>query len=489
MEITLVFPHQLFKSSPATGNGRIHILFEDPLYFSQYKFHKQKLLLHRASMKYYASWLEQKGIECEYASSGDFSSLKAIFQSLSKRGCSCIHYVYTDDYLLERRISRYAGQFSIDTEVYESPMFLLDRSALEERLGDKKSYFMASFYKEQRKRSGLLMDGDEPEGGKWSFDEENRKKLPDDEDVPDIYVPQTNTYVKEASDWVISHYPDNPGEVDEFIYPVTHYQAEKWLSDFIKKRLSRFGDYEDAISEKTTFLFHSVLTPALNIGLLTPQQAIDEVMKAHRETEIPLNSLEGFIRQIIGWREFMRGVYHFKGNYQRKHNYFSHSRKIPASFWQGTTGIDPVDDVIRKVNTHSYAHHIERLMILGNFMLLCEFDPDEVYRWFMELFIDAYDWVMVPNVYGMTQYADGGLITTKPYISGSNYIRKMSSYRKGEWSEIWDGLYWRFIHVHREQFGGNHRMNMVLSLLDRMDREKLNKHLNTAETYLDSLEN
>jgi deoxyribodipyrimidine photolyase-related protein len=488
MEITLVFPHQLFKASPASGSGRLHVLFEDPLYFSQYKFHKKKILLHRTSMKYYESWLGQKGIECEYKSARDLSSLKSLFDYLAKRECSCIHYVYTDDYLLERRINGYCEEYKIEAKAYVNPMFLLDRAALDERLGNKKSYFMASFYKEQRRHTGLLMNGEDPEGGKWSFDEYNRKKLPDDVMPPDIYIPQTNSYVREAAEYVEASYPDNPGNVDGFIYPVTHYQAEKWLADFIENRLRKFGDYEDAISDRSTFLFHSVLTPALNIGLLTPAEAIDAVMAEHEKNAIPLNSLEGFIRQLIGWREFMRGVYLYKGTYQRTHNYFGHTRKIPKSFWAASTGIDPIDDTIRKVTDQAYAHHIERLMIIGNFMLLCEFEPDEIYRWFMELFIDAYDWVMVPNVYGMTQYSDGGLITTKPYISGSNYIRKMSNYRKGEWSEIWDGLYWRFLHVNREKFEGNHRMNMVLSLLDRMDKDKLNNHIEKAEAFLQSMQ-
>ena len=327
----------------------------------------------------------------------------------------------------------------------------------------------------------------EPEGGKWSYDEENRKKLPKGVDVPQFYIPQTNDYVKEAKSYVENNYSDNPGSTDDFIYPVTHYQAEEWLADFIEKRLNKFGDYEDALSGKSLILFHSALTPALNIGLLTPKQVIETVMDANKETSIPLNSLEGFIRQIIGWREFMRGVYLSEGTYQRTNNYFDHKRPIPKQFWTGETGIGPVDDVILKVLDHSYAHHIERLMVMGNFMLLCEFDPDEIYRWFMELFIDAYDWVMVPNVYGMTQYADGGLITTKPYISGSNYIRKMSNYKKGEWCDVWDGLYWHFLHKHQDKFKGNHRMNMVMSLLNRMENKKLQTHLGNAEEFLEKL--
>ncbi len=202
---------------------------------------------------------------------------------------------------------------------------------------------------------------------------------------------------------------------------------------------------------------------------------------------IPLNSLEGFIRQVIGWREFIRAVYELKGTEERTKNYWRFTRKIPASFWNGTTGIEPIDLTIRKVLETGYAHHIERLMVLGNFMLLCEFDPDEVYRWFMELFIDSYDWVMVPNVYGMSQFADGGLMSTKPYISGSNYLVKMSDFPKGAWQTTWDGLFWRFMHVHREFFLQNPRLGMLVNSFDKMDPLKRQAHLDAAEAYLESL--
>ena len=183
----------------------------------------------------------------------------------------------------------------------------------------------------------------------------------------------------------------------------------------------------------------------------------------------------------------MRGIYEREGVFQRTNNHFRYQRPLPPSFWTGSTGIEPIDDVILKVLRHGYCHHIERLMILGNFMLLCEFDPDTVYQWFMELFIDAYDWVMVPNVYGMTQYADGGLLSTKPYISGSNYLLKMSDYKKGDWCKTWDALYWRFIHVHKQEFAKNQRMTMMVRLLEKMDPKKLDDHLETAERFLEEL--
>jgi deoxyribodipyrimidine photolyase-related protein len=227
-----------------------------------------------------------------------------------------------------------------------------------------------------------------------------------------------------------------------------------------------------------------VLTPMLNIGLLTPQQIVDVVLR--KCEEVSLNSLEGFLRQVIGWREFVRLVYLAAGSRQRTQNFWGLSRKVPNSFYDGTTGIVPFDQSIQRVLKHAYCHHIERLMVLGTFMLLCDIAPNAVYQWFMEMFIDAYDWVMVPNVYGMSQHADGGLMTTKPYISGSNYICKMSDYRKGPWAEIWDSLYWRFIDRERGFFSENPRMRVMVGQLDRMGK-KLNHHRAVSERFLEMI--
>ena len=331
------------------------------------------------------------------------------------------------------------------------------------------------------------MKNGEPEGGKWSFDEENRKKLPRNIQVPNFGRANHSAYLEEAREYVEKYFGDNPGKADNFIYPVTFSEARDWLKKFLDERLKLFGDYEDAISADENYLFHSVLSPSMNIGLLTPAEVIEATMKYASGHDVPLNSLEGFVRQIIGWREYMRIVYHARGVHQRTLNHFNHSRKIPESFYTGETGILPIDHTIKKVLETSYNHHIERLMVLGNFMLLCEFDPDEIYRWFMELCIDAYDWVMVPNVYAMSQYADNGEMTTKPYISGSNYIRKMSNYPSGPWCEIWDGLYWRFLDLHRKEFKSNPRMSMMIRMLEKMDKDKLDKHLSAANNFLDSL--
>jgi deoxyribodipyrimidine photolyase-related protein len=336
---------------------------------------------------------------------------------------------------------------------------------------------------------GLLIDKKEkPLGGKWSFDSENRNRYPKDKIPPKVTSPASDKYHYEATKYVNDFFSTNPGEVSEVpLYPYTRNSAKKWLHEFLNKRLKEFGTYEDAIVKGELILNHSVLTPMLNTGLLTPTEVINEAIVFSKKHEIPLNSLEGFIRQITGWREFIRAVYEIKGRKQRNTNFWKFKRKVPSSFYTGETGIVPVDEVISKVLKHGYCHHIERLMVLGSFMLLCEFDPDEVYKWFMELFIDAYDWVMVPNVYGMSQFADGGLMSTKPYICGSNYIMKMSNHEKGDWQIIWDGLYWRFIHTHRDVFAGNHRTSMAVNTYNKMNDSRKKDLKDAAEGFLNSL--
>ncbi len=486
MQASLIFPHQLYKAHPAIQDGSPIYLIEDELFFTQYKFHKQKLLLHRASMLAYQETLRQQGYTTHYFNCRAYPKLDKVFAELVKQGIQNIHLVDPSDDWLERRIKKLAIQYKVELNWYPNPNFLSPKEELKSLLG--KRYFMNPFYIKQRQRLNVLVDSQgNPEGGKWNFDHENRKKLPKKVSLPPIYQPTENQWVKMAKDQIAIDFADHYGELDAFNYAVTHQEAEKCLDDFLKYRMPLFGNYEDAISQRGAFLFHSVLSPYLNIGLLQPDQVVDRALEMHQKYDYPLNSLEGFIRQIIGWREYMRGIYELEGVKERTTNYWGFQRKIPESFWNGTTGLPPVDLTIEKLKKHAYAHHIERLMVLGNIMLLCEFDPNEVYRWFMEWFIDAYDWVMVPNVYGMSQYADGGLICTKPYLSSSNYIRKMSDFKKGDWSVTWDGLYWRFIHTHRKTFAGNYRMAMMVKMWDKMDADKQQAHLQAADAFLDNL--
>ena len=333
------------------------------------------------------------------------------------------------------------------------------------------------------------MEGDQPAGGEWSYDDQNRKKVPKGmlSKIPQISFPDHDTSDLEAREHILATYPDNPGSLDELFYPTSHQASTEWLQQFLASRFSLFGDYEDAMVENNNWLWHGVLTPMLNIGLLTPHQIITAALNYAKIDEVPLNSLEGFVRQIIGWREFMRATYVDMGVEMRTSNHWKHTRKIPASFYDGTTGILPVDDVIGRIRKTGYCHHIERLMTLGGFMFLCEFDPEEIYRWFMEMFVDSYDWVMVPNVYGMSQHADGGGVATKPYFSGSAYIRKMSHYPAGDWTATWDGLYWRWILNHAESLAKNPRWAMMCATARRMAPEKKDAHLEAANAFLAQL--
>ena len=487
-KIGIIFPHQLYKKCELIENCDEVYLIEDELYFSQYNFHKQKLVLHRASMKYYADHIANN-VKVNYVDFNSSKTLEKLFQSISNKSINELNYTLTDDYLLERRIKRFAKQYNITLSSYTNPNFIESEEEIRETLSKQKTYLMANFYTGQRKKYKILVEhNNKPIGGKWSFDAENRKKVPKGAEIPNLETPELNTYVREAKEYVEKHFGDNYGNIDTFYYATTHSEAEIHLQTFINQRFDLFGDYEDAMVKEEHWLWHSVLTPMLNIGLLSPKQIINEVLKAHKEKDIPLNSLEGFIRQIIGWREFIRGIYSLEGVKQRTTNHFGYERKIPKSFWEGTTGIVPIDETIKKLLKTGYSHHIERLMLFGNFMMLCEFDPDEVYRWFMEMYIDSYDWVMVPNVYGMTQYADGGLMTTKPYCSGSNYILKMSDYKKGEWCETWNALYWRFIYVNREEFSKNRRMGMMVNLAKKMEGPKMDAYLEKAEAFLAELD-
>ncbi len=277
------------------------------------------------------------------------------------------------------------------------------------------------------------------------------------------------------------HFPDNPGSCASPQYPIDHDGAAEWLDTFLHERFHLFGDYEDAILKGESWLWHSVLTPMLNCGLLTPRQVVNETLAFAEKHDVPVNSVEGFVRQIIGWREFIHATYTDLGVEMRNGNHWNHTRPLPDSFYDGTTGIGPIDDTIHRILETGYCHHIERLMVLGGFMFLCEIDPDDIYRWFMEMFVDAYDWVMVPNAYAMSQHADGGLITTKPYFSGSNYIRKMSDWTGKEeadgeganWAEIWDALYWTWIDKHADELAKNPRWAMMVSASKRMGEEKM----------------
>jgi deoxyribodipyrimidine photolyase-related protein len=490
MTVGLVFPHQLFEQNPLFGKCDTVYLIEEFLFFRQYRFHQQKIAFHRASMKFYADFLSQKDIKVHYIEGHhEHGDIRKLLPFLKTKGVQEIIYVDTTDNWLEKRINTIGEAQKISITKLVTPYFLNSPKDIEQYFSHRKRYFQTDFYKNQRQKRNILLDAaGNPRGGKWTFDDENRLKYPKDKIPPETKSIAPNHYYQEAKTYTEKYFANHYGKVNpNFLFPTTFDESKAWLKVFLEQRFAEFGAYEDAIVAKEIVLHHSVLTPMLNAGLLTPQYIIDETLNYASEHHIPINSTEGFIRQIIGWREFIRAVYQMKGTEERTKNHWGFDRKIPESFWSGTTGIEPLDEVIKKVLDTGYCHHIERLMVVGNFMLLCEFDPDEVYRWFMELFIDAYDWVMVPNVYGMSQFADGGLMSTKPYISGSNYLMKMSDFKKGPWQETWDALFWRFMHVHRDFFLQNPRLGMLVRSFDKMPIDKQNALLARADHFINTL--
>jgi len=488
--ISLVFPHQLFENNPCIDKQRVIYLIEEYLYFKQYKFHKQKIAFHRATMKFYENYLLHNGYEVVYIDSfSELSDIRNLIDYSSKQGIDEIYFCVVVDNWLEERIKTRCKLLNIRIHEFESPLFMNSQKDISTFLQQTRRLHQTDFYIHQRKKRNILLgEMNKPLGGKWTYDSENRLKYPSNLPAPKIVYFPENSFDKEANAYTLMHFSHHYGNIS-IKYPSTYTEAQSWFNDFLNHRLKDFGAYEDAIIAEEVLLNHSLLSPLLNVGLLLPAGVIEQAIAFAKVHNTPLNSLEGFIRQILGWREYIRMIYEMKGKVERTTNFWGFSRKIPSSFWNGATGIHPLDITIQKVLKTGYCHHIERLMVLGNFMLLCEFDPDEVYIWFMELFTDAYDWVMVPNVYGMSQFADGGLMSTKPYISGSNYLIKMGNYKKGEWQTIWDGLFWRFMNVHRDFFMQNPRLSMLVNTFDKMNATKKETHLHQAEQFLNSLTN
>lgn len=446
--------------------------------------HKQKIVLFLSAMRHYRDELIAEGIEVSYVEITEAAAERA-YHELCRSFCeeediAELYHFEIEDHFLDEELK----STNLPLKVLPNPNFICQRTEFKEYLQQTKKPFMKTFYERQRKKTKLLMEDDGPEGGKFSFDSENRKKLPKGYEAPKLWQKKLSAHDENLINIVADIFADAPGELDRFVWPTTRIEALDCLDHFIANSLEHFGDYQDAIDSESPFLNHCLLSPAINMGLLTPHEVALKVSKA----DAPLNAREGFVRQIIGWREFVRGIYHNFSERLYEENQWEHERPLNARWYKGNLGIPPVDDAIKKANTYGYNHHIERLMVVANFMNLCEIKPLDAYRWFMEMFVDSSDWVMAPNVFGMGLTSTANLFATKPYISSSNYILKMSSYKKGPWCEVWDGLYWRFIATHRERFRNHPRMAMMVRQLEKMPIARFNNISQTAESFLESLE-
>jgi deoxyribodipyrimidine photolyase-related protein len=485
----IILGNQLFPLNEITSYKDSYFFMAEDFELCTYeKHHKHKLILFLSSMRKYSSELKSKKFNVTYYQFNkkniNLTYEDKLSEFIKSKNISEINMFEVEDKFFEKRILRFCKKNNIKINFLESPMFLNTRSDFKKYLSKVKKPFMATYYKQQRIEKNILMNGDKPIGEKWSFDEENRKKIPDNILIPSMPNFTEDADVKDVKKTVDDFFPNHPGNVSSYWLGSSRKDALKALDVFIKDKIINFGDYEDAVKKNSPFLLHSVLSPYLNVGLITPKEIIKKILDTGKNKKIPLNSLEGFIRQVIGWREFMRGIYQNYDDKLENTNFFNHQRKLTDDWYNGTTGIDPIDDAIKDVNKYGYAHHIIRLMHLSNVMTLSQLHPKEIYKWFMEMFVDSSDWVMSPNVFGMGTFSDGGIFSTKPYICGSNYIIKMSNYKKGNWSDIVDGLYWNFIHTNKDILAKNPRMGMVMMSYRKLKEDRKDYLLKIANEFI-----
>ncbi len=485
----LILGDQLFATERlAAYKDALFFMAEDQELCTHNKYHKHKIILFLSAMRQYHEQLVAYGMRTIYYKLNDHNApipyIDELAQALAEiKATELIHFQIEDRFFAER-IKEFCVTHAITETVIENPMFLTSHEEFQAYLKTVKKPFMKTFYERQRKRLGILVDeNNKPIGGQWSFDEDNRKKLGDKVYIEPLPQIMHAPLVHEVIDLVAERFPDHPGTADNFWLPTNRPQAKAWLQDFLLNRFEEFGPYEDSISRRSDTINHSILTPVLNLGLLTPDEVVKEALGIAAQKEYPIESVEGFIRQVIGWREFIRGIYHAYPM-QGETNFWKHERKLAATWYTGDTGVPPLDDAIKKAIKLGYNHHIERLMIISNIMMLSEVHPKEVHKWFMEHYVDSADWVMGPNVYGMGQMSDGGIFATKPYICGSNYIMKMSDYPVGFWCDIMDGLYWRFIEKNLKYFSSNPRLSMMASMLKKLDPDRRKRIFFAAEAFL-----
>lgn len=488
--IFLIFPTQLFYNINHLKNITKIYLIEEPRFFTDFKFHKLKLAYHRATMKKYYDKLKKK-FDIVYIDYYDVNN--NFYKSLDE----CI-FIDTIDNKLNEKLEKLLKKYTkIDTfNFLIKPSEFID---IKNIIYDTK-YSHEKFYKYQRTKLNILMNQNKPVGNKWSFDNLNRNSLPNEIDIPKISFNKNKKqkYIIEAKQYINEYFKSNYGSLDNFIYPIDHTQTIKWLLEFLNKRLINFGLYQDAVSENEPFLYHSVLSPMMNIGLITDTEVVNISYQYYLQNKdkITIQSFEGFIRQIIGWRNYVYLIYSLEGKSMFEMNNLNHHNKINHTLWKGTTNIEPIDNLISKINKYAYVHHIERLMYLGNFMLLCNIHPKEVYNIFMEWTIDSYEWVMIPNVFGMSQYASS-IMTTRIYFSSSNYINKMSTYKYSKvlsnnndyWCNIWDALYYSFINKHYKLLKKNYATSRQVKHWDNKNKNDKIKLLKIAEKYIQNIFN
>ena len=462
------------------------------------RHHPKKIALIFAAMRKFAHALEQDGWTVAYTQLDDTDNAGSIVGELLRRaaqtGASEVLATEPGEWRLIDKL-KYAP---LKVHLLPDDRFLATHAEFEAWAEGRKALRMEYFYREMRRKTGLLMEGDQPAGGKWNFDHDNRKAAPDDVTVdgPLRFDPDATT--REVLELVQARFGDNFGALEPFWFATTRAEALQALDHFIANALPRFGDYQDAMLNENEFLYHAILSPYLNIGLLNVTEICEAAADAYAAGHAPINAAEGFIRQIIGWREYVRGIYFIEGPDYTARNILGHDRDLPWFYWGGETRMNCVAKAVGQTRTQAYAHHIQRLMVTGNFALLAGIDPAQVHEWYLAVYADAFEWVEAPNTIGMSQFADGGVIASKPYVSSGAYINRMSDHCKschysvsaktGDTACPFNLLYWHFLDRHRDRFSNNPRMGNMYRTWDRMDADKRKTVLAEGDALLARLD-
>lgn len=464
--------------------------------------HPKKIAFILSAMRHFAQALERDGVTVDYVrlddpdTTGSFTGelVRAVERHCPER----VVVTEPGEYRVERAISGWEAELGCLVEVRADDRFLCSRDDFASWADGRKQLVMEFFYREMRKRTGILMDGGEPVGGQWNFDKENRKKAPKGLEVPPAPGCAPDRITAEVLELVAERFSGHFGDLDGFGFAVTAEDADAVFEAFVTERLPLFGDYQDAMKVGEPFLFHAVISPYLNVGLLDPRRVIERVERAGREGSAPLNAVEGFIRQILGWREYVRGIYWLKMPDYAETNALKADRPLPDFFWTGETEMRCLAEAIGQTKREAYAHHIQRLMVTGLFALLIGADPEEVNAWYLAVYADAFEWVELPNTHGMILYADGGLLGSKPYAASGKYIDRMSDYCGGCRYDVkqqtgpdacpFNALYWHFLMRHEDRLRGNRRMALIYKSLDRFEDAKRAALKAQADDFLETLE-
>ncbi|PRY77920.1 deoxyribodipyrimidine photolyase-related protein [Marivita geojedonensis] len=459
--------------------------------------HPKKIAFIFAAMRKFAARLRDDGWDVRYTQLDDTENAGSIPGELLRRA---------EDTGASEVIATQPGEWRLIESLEDMPLkltmkpdtrFVSTQEEFDTWAEGRKALRMEYFYRDMRRKTGLLMDGDDPEGGKWNYDSENRKPAPDDIAFsgPMQFTPDET--VEEVLDLVEARFGNSFGSLRSFWFATDQEQARRALAHFITYALPRFGDFQDAMMNDNRFLYHALISPYLNVGLLDPMEVCKAAEEAYKDGHAPLNAVEGFIRQIIGWREYVRGIYFREGPDYPRRNALNHQRKLPDFYWTGDTDMNCLSRAITQTAEEAYAHHIQRLMVTGNFALLAGINPHEVHEWYLRVYVDAFEWVEAPNVIGMSQFADDGIIASKPYVSSGAYINRMSDYCKscrykvnektGKDACPFNLLYWAFLDRHSEKFSKNQRMSTIYANWKRMDEDRKRTILEDAEAFLNGL--